>query len=329
MKKVLVTGGSGFIGEHLVGKLIGKGMKVVIPARRRIPEFDEFEKTGAEIYLGELSDRNFLEKIISDVECVIHLAGATKSFNEKQMYEVNTGYTENLLNACDGKGVHFIYISSQAAAGPASSPSSGVTENEIPRPLTWYGKSKLKAEEKVREWGKKNFNSYTIIRPCSVYGPGEKDIFNYFKLVSRNISITAGKQGKMLSLIYVEDLVDAIVHLSFEINPNGKTYFASGDEDSTWEHFSAVLSKIMNKPRQIKVNVPNTVVSAVVLISECVAFFRKKPALLGRQKMIEIKQDYWLCDNRSLKSTGWKPQYSLSDGLKKTVQWYVYNGWLK
>jgi nucleoside-diphosphate-sugar epimerase len=252
MNKILVTGSTGFIGRHLVKKLLNNGIKTVIQARRWISEFDGFKKAGAEIYIGELSDRNFLEKIIFDVKCVIHLAGATKSFNEKQMNEINVNYTRNLLSVCNRKGVHFVYISSQAAAGPASSLLSAVTENDTPLPLTWYGKSKLKAEEKVKEWGNNNSNSYTIIRPCSVYGPGEKDIFNYFKLVSRNISITVGKKGKAFSLIYVEDLVNAIVHLSFEIKPEGKTYFASGDENATWEQFSALLAKIMKKPRQIK-----------------------------------------------------------------------------
>ncbi|HPM45673.1 MAG TPA: NAD-dependent epimerase/dehydratase family protein [bacterium] len=326
MKKVIVTGATGFIGSHLVSKLVKmQGVSLTVLTRRMTKDLATLEKSGVEVVLCELSDVHLMKNRFRGVDCLIHLAGATKTLTEKEMFEVNAGYTENLLKSCE-LGTHFVLVSSQAVAGPAKSKDKPVTESDLPNPLTWYGKSKLEAENEVKEWGKSSI--FTIVRPCSVYGPGERDIFSYFKLVKSGLSLTVGFKEKRLSIIYVDDLVNAILHLAFNVKPSGTTYFASGDEDCSWKEFSATVSEAMGKKGVIPVKLPEFASLPVALVSEFIAKMTEKAALLSFQKIIELRQDYWLCSNALLKSTGWKPEYTLQKGVDESVRWYRLNGWL-
>ncbi|HDT11674.1 MAG TPA: NAD(P)-dependent oxidoreductase, partial [bacterium] len=313
---------------HLTEKILACGHQVKILSRRHNQAVSEFEKRGAEISIGEFSDINLLKKSVDSAETVVHLAGATKTLTENDMFKVNVDYTKNLLEACNGKNIHFVYMSSQAAAGPAISPDKPVVESDTPAPLTWYGKSKLAAENEVSKWGEENHNEFTIIRPPSVYGPGEKDIFACFRLMKKHISFSMGFKEKQLSVIYVKDLVSATVHLIENVKPSGKTYFASSDGHYSWEELFSAIATAMGKNKYLKIKLPEITAVPVAFFSESIAKITKTPALLNFQKIIEMKQDYWICSNYLLKSTGWEPSYSLEKGMKETVEWYLANNWL-
>ncbi len=328
MNNIFLTGATGFIGQHLAEKLINDRNKVKIFTRRQIPLFSKLEKSGAEILTGELGSKPLLNEAVEGVDTVIHVAGATKTLTEKEMFRVNAEYTKNLLDACNGKNIRFIFISSQAAAGPAARPDRPVVETDDPNPLTWYGKSKLAAEKEVVEWGKNNDNKFTIIRPPSVFGPKEKDIFACFKLIKKNIAFIMGFKEKRLSIIYVKDLVNAICHLAQKVKPEGATYFACSDDHYSWDELFSAIASAMGKNRYLNLKLPEMTAFPVAFFSELTAKLTKKPALLNFQKIIEMKQDNWICSNYLLKSTGWEPSYSLKEGMEETVKWYRENNWL-
>ncbi len=328
MQNIVLTGATGFIGQHLATAVLNSDHRLNILSRRQKGEFSGFETKGAKISICELSSKSILKLMTKNCDTVIHLAGTTKTLTEKEMFEVNVEYTKNLLDVCDGRNIHFVYISSQAAAGPAIDPEKPVKESDPPNPLTWYGKSKLKAEEEVINWGKKNNNKFTIIRPPSVFGPGEKDIFSCFKLMNKNLSFSIGYKEKRISVIYVKDLVSAIMHLVENVEPSGKTYFASSDHHYSWEELFSAIAGSMNKKRYLKLKLPEISAVPVAVFSEAMSKITKKPALLNSQKIIEMKQDFWVCSNALLKSTGWTPQYSLDEAMKETANWYKNNNWI-
>jgi len=328
MKKILLTGATGFIGSNLASEVLDKGHSLHIVSRRQNCAILEFEKRGAKISTCELDDLPELKNCTKDIDIIIHLAGATRTLTEKEMFNVNCQYTKNLLDVSENKDIHFIYVSSQAAAGPALSPDIPVTESDTPNPLTWYGKSKLAAEIEVKKWGSRNNNKFTILRPPSVFGPGEKDIFSCFKLMKSNLSLIMGFSRKMLSVVYVKDLVSSILHVAENIEPTGETYFVSSDLPHSWEELFSAIASSMGKQRHLTIKLPEITAYPVACFSELVARIKKEPALINSQKIIEMKQNYWVCSNALIKSTGWKPQYSLSEAMDETVDWYRKNNWL-
>jgi len=327
MKKVCITGATGFVGSHLAEAVLEKGVSLKIFTRKKNKLIENFEEQGAEIVVGTFEDDEKLAKAVDGCDTVIHAAGATKGLNESDYIKTNSEYTENILKRVDGKKTKFIYISTQAAAGPSTA-ETPKKESDRPNPLTFYGKSKLLAEEKVKKWGSENDNNYTILRPSSVFGPREKDIYNYFKLVNSGVLILLGSGKKRISIVYVKDLVKAII-ASAESTIKGGVYFIANDESCDWIELGTKIKIALNKNRVLTVKLPEFFAYPVAMISDVIASFTKKPALLNNQKVIEMKQTAWLCSNDEFKKDfGWKSDYDLSDALKETASWYKNEGWL-
>ena len=206
--QVAVTGGSGFIGAHLVAALAARGERVrclLRPASDRSLLPAQVEPVVA----ADLSDGAALERLVRDCDAVVHLAGLTRSWTPRELYRVNRGGTAALCAAL--ARVHpevgqLILVSSQAAAGP-SRPGRPRREEDPPAPVTAYGGSKL-AAERIRH--RHPELPITVIRPPAVYGPGDRDIFAYFRLVRAGVRPELVPSGR-LSMVYVGNLVDALL----------------------------------------------------------------------------------------------------------------------
>jgi dihydroflavonol-4-reductase len=112
------------------------------------------------------------------------------------------------------------------------------------------------------------------------------------------------------------------------IKPEGKTYFASSDNAYTWEELFAAIASAMNKNNYLNLKLPEFTAFPVAMVSEIIAKATQKPALLNFQKIVEMKEDFWVCSNSLLRSTGWEPAFSIEKGMKETVEWYLANNWL-
>lgn len=326
MKSVMLTGATGFVGSHIAEALLEKNIKLSIFSRRQNDLTKQFERSGASIFTGENTDKKAIAAALEGVDTVIHAAGATKGICEDDYIKANTDFTGRILSFLN-ESQKFIYISSQAAAGP-SSINSPITEEKNSHPLTYYGKSKLVSENLVREWGSSNGNNYIILRPSSVYGPREKDIFTYFKLMSRGLFFLLGTGEKKISIIYVKDLVSAIITAA-ESSKKGETFFVCNDEGVNWLELGEEIKKAVGKKSVIKLNIPEKLVYPIGFASDILARITRKPALLNNQKLIEMKQEAWLCSNKKIKEIlGWKSGYTLSSGIKETADWYFKEGWI-
>lgn len=326
MECVMLTGATGFIGSHIVEKLIQKKISTHLFVRRRNNLIDLFEKSGAKIYVAQPDDLQMLKKSLQNADTVIHCAGATKALREKDYVKANVGFTNNILSLLN-KQQKLIFISSQAAAGPSNSPIP-IDEETEPNPLTFYGKSKLLAENYIREWGKKNSNNYVILRPSVVYGPREKDIYNYFKLTKKGIFFLLGNGKKIFSIIHVKDLVSAVMTCGGH-SSKGETYFVCNDEACSWEELGCSIKKALKKNGLLKLNVPEFLTYFAGYISDALSLATKKPSVINRQKIIEVKQSAWLCSNRKIKEKlPWKPEISLKKGIKQTADWYIMKNWI-
>ena len=327
MRKIVITGATGFIGYHIAEHALRNKYSVKIISRRYTPDLHTLESLGAAVFYGQLDNMEFLNGIIGKNDIVIHCAGATKAVREDEMIKANILCTEFLLRACESKNVKFIFLSSQAVGGPSSGTDHFIDENDCPNPLTWYGRSKYQAEKAVKAWGEKNLNSYLIIRASSVFGPREKDFLQYFKLISHNIALIMGMKEKYLSIIFVNDLVNGIFFLIEQKNLKQKTYYLCGDETISWNNFATQIKQSMEK-NVLKIKLPEFAAYPVAVVSELISRISGKPALINFQKIIEMKQSYWLCSNRLIKSLGWAPEFNLKNGILLTLEWYQKKNWL-
>ncbi len=319
---VLVTGGTGFVGSHLVERLVSLGVPVRCLARRtsavgKLP-------AGAEVVYGDLRTGEGLFPAAEGVKTVFHVAGVTKAFTREEYFQGNAEGTVRLLDAC--RGVQkFIHVSSLAAVGPNPG-EAAVTEDAPLRPVTWYGESKRDAEEAVRS--SKLAERAVIVRPPVVYGPRDTDVFEVFRSVAKGWMVAIGRGDSWFSYLHAADLAQALVAAACAPGAAGRTYFVANPAPVSWREFAGVVAESLGcRVRTLKV--PARAAYLGGWIAEMAARRRGKAGILSRQKVIEGRCRRWVCDTGKARGElGFCPRRSLEEGVRETVAWYRGAGWL-
>jgi nucleoside-diphosphate-sugar epimerase len=325
--KAFITGATGFVGSFLTESLLKKKYDVRCLVRktsnlRWIADLD------VECHYGSLNDKNSLMSGVKDCDVVYHVAGLTNALTEDDYFAANFTGTKNLIDACLESNNHlskFIHISSQAAVGPSPT-ITPIDETHPPNPVTFYGKSKLAAEQYVLE--QNNKLNTTILRPPAVYGPRDTDILEFFRTVKMGLIPRMGGKDKYLSLIHVKDLARGIIMAAESEKSSGEIYFITSNKPHSQEEFSRIILKILHK-KGIKIPIPISVLKSIAWIGEGIASFTKKPSLMNQQRIIDMKQDYWTCSgNKAKNDFGFNAEISLENGVRETLVWYQENKWL-
>ena len=317
---ILVTGGTGFIGSHLLDKLsaLGEPARCLLRRQarpRRLP-------AGIQAAYGDLTSGEGVEEAVRGADTVIHLAGVTKALAARDYYAGNVRATETLLRALPGRGVRLVHVSTLAAVGP-SRDGTPVIEDAPPRPLTHYGKSKLAAERAVRALAP----YAVIVRPPVVYGPRDTDVFQLLRSISRGWSIEIAGGERWFSAIYVGDLVEGL--LAATRGAPGRSYFLAHPQPVSWSELGAEAARIMaRRPRVVRV--PAGVAYAVGLGAELWSLIARKPGIVSREKVAEARCRWWTCDTRrAAAELGFAARTPLATGLAQTLAWYKEAAWLK
>ena len=203
-EKILVTGGTGFVGSFVVEALLRKGYRVTALVRdiHHLKWLDGVEEV--EYIEGDL---NHIPDLPEGITRVVHLAGVTKESSRDAFMEGNVQTTSSLLARLRNSGLkpeRFLFISSQAACGPSLGSSPRV-EDDISSPLTWYGESKLLAEQLVRE--AEEWCPVTIIRPPTVYGPRDRDVYQVFRMLKLGLNVK-NLYPAIHTIGYIEGITD-------------------------------------------------------------------------------------------------------------------------
>jgi nucleoside-diphosphate-sugar epimerase len=324
---ILVTGGNGFVGSHLVEGLLAQGHQVRC-LLRPTSDLSFIASLPLEHVWGALDDVESLERACRGVDAVYHLAGATKAPDAATYFRVNEQGTRSLLEACwrVNPGVRrFVYCSSLAAAGPADS-STPIDETCPPHPVSHYGRSKLAGEEAVRAYAGRL--PVVILRPAPVYGPRERDILTYFRLVQRGLKLLPGRGAHQVCMIHVSDLVRLALRVLEDERVVGQTYFACDGEAHDLEAVLDAVGAALGK-RTLRVVIPIPLLEVFAALGGIWARLSKRPVLLNDQKLQEMKQRYWLCDvSKARRELGFVPQVDLQTGMALTARWYREQGWL-
>lgn len=331
MKKILITGASGFVGSFLVEAFLAADAELEVHAGVRKTSSRKF-LTDPRIHFFEMdfSDKKKLEKDLGEQQFnyVIHNAGLLRADQKEELFLVNRDFTENLIKALPKKTKtfeKFIFMSSLAAYGPADNMPDGlVKESDTPQPIDTYGESKLAAESMIKTH---QDLPYLIFRPTAVYGPREKDIYTFFTILKKGIEPYIGRKEQALTFIYVKDLADLIVKATLSAQKQ-KSYFVADEGVYSNYDLGKYGKEYLNK-KALKIKVPTTLVRGIGHLNEIIGRLTGKIPILNLEKVKFLESLNWKCDIRALKTDfDFTPKYNLSTGLKETIDWYRKEGWL-
>ncbi len=323
----LVTGANGFIGSHLVDQLLTSGC-TVHGLVRESSNLKWLDASRVHLHRVDLARPDFIIPSLEELDYIFHCAGLTKAKSRSGYFQVNATPCSNLYEQCQKRGGRIksiIHLSSLAATGP-SHQGNLVDETTPCRPVTFYGQSKLVGEEIALRYSRSL--PVTVIRPPVVYGPREENFFTFIKLIQKGWELQIGKGGKELSLIYVADLVQAMLIASDPSKHQARSYFVADGRVYLWEQVAKECARIMNV-RLKTLKIPERVLNPVALFFELWTSFSSKPALFDRQRMVDIRQSSWSASpEKFFKAFDFEPQYELSRGLTETINWYQQEKWL-
>jgi nucleoside-diphosphate-sugar epimerase len=349
MKKIVITGATGFVGSHFLEYFfnnennifdknnVSEKEKILIVCLVRNPtnKIKEITSDFLEIRkkIVDFSDVNDLIDVFVDASYVFHMAGATKGITEEDFIKGNVIPTENILKALkvylDNKSKNenilfkrFVFISSLAASGDSKSINTPKLETDNPNPIEFYGKSKLLAENIVNEYSK--YFSVTIIRPSAVYGERDVDFLKTYNMIDNNLKIFYQNKNSYFSAIYVKDLVKGIIKASLSEKAISQTYFLTNSEIISWQKFYDLVENFLcPNGKCININIPLVFLDFFAFFGEIYSKITKKTTLMNKQKIKMAKPKYWICSGEKAKNDfGFVAETNIEEGLKKTLKYH-------
>jgi nucleoside-diphosphate-sugar epimerase len=319
--KALVTGATGFIGSHLCENLIRRGYEVTCLVKKT-SNLKWIENLDIKLVFGDCTNLESLQNAVNGFDFIFHLAGLTKSCSEKDFFFINTTGTENLMKTVlekNHKIKRLIYLSSLSATGPSRN-GNPLREDSEPSPVSNYGKSKLEGEKAVLKY--RNMTPITILRPPAVYGPRDRDLLIFFKMIKSGIFPDWGKS--YYSLLYVDDLVQGIILSAEEREAEDKIFFLSDSKFYSGKEIALEISSALNiKITPLKV--PKFVMPFFAFLGERIT----KNSIFNRDKMKELRHSHWICDSiKAREEIGFTTKVGLKEGIKWTADWYRIHRWL-
>lgn len=319
--KVLVTGGTGFIGSHLAEALIKENFDVYCLVRN--PEKIRFLKgLNVKILQADCSDKESLKKIKWDFDYIFNLAGITKAKHPEEFFQSNYIGTKNLIETVAELNPtikRFVHVSSLAAVGPCRD-GIPVDEKTEPAPVSEYGKSKLLGEKAV-EFFKERL-PVTIIRPPAVYGPRDSDFLTFFKMIKTGIVIYL-VEG-LYSMIYIDDLVKGIILASKTASAAGETFFIAESNPYSTEEIIRIISESLSK-KPLKIKIPEAFAELFIKLFQKI----DKNSIINSDKLKELAQPCWVCRTEKAEHLlGFKTKTTLKEGMRWTARWYKMNQWI-
>jgi len=334
---VLITGASGFIGRHLVHRLIERGFRVSCLVRVT-SDTDELRAAGAQLVIGDVTDRAAMGRVLaaSQARIVFHLAGLLKALRTDDFLRVNAGGVESVAAACAdcAEPPVLVVVSSLAAAGPCAVDRPGV-ESDPPTPVSAYGRSKLAAERTAIQYAERV--PITIVRPPIVFGAGDRAVLEMFRSIARwGLHIVPGRSQQRFSLIHVADLVEGLLLAAEKgerLPPNGSpgqgVYCMATEDHPTYAQLGEAIATALGNKRVTVVRLPGPLIRWVGLCGDAMTWIRRRPVWINSDKMTEALAGSWMCSSAKARADlGWHPAATLADRLRETAQGYRQAGWL-
>jgi len=297
-----ITGGTGFVGSHLIEAALAAGHRVKALTRREQPE-----RSGVEWVAGSLEDRPALHQLVTDADAIVHVAGVISAPDAAGFDKGNVEGTLAMLAAATAGGVHrFVHVSTLAAREPK---------------LSLYGASKARAEELVRSSGLE----WSIVRPPAVYGPGDKETLELFRMAKLGLMLMPPRGH--VSLIHADDLARLLLAFAEPTAPSSILVEADDGRPGGWTHgqFARALGRAVGTSPAV-VSTPGVFLR---LAARADQLFRGPKAKLTMDRAAYFSHRNWVVDPKlGVPADVWQAKIPAEQGLRETADWYRSKGWL-
>ena len=326
-KKIAVTGATGFLGTHLCNRLLDEGFEVSILARAP-DKAQKFEGRVAKTVIGDIADKKAIAELVDGADLVVHLVSnfRTASGPPESYRHINVDGTETVLEASKKAGVkRFIHCSTIGVHGSVK--STPANEESPFNPGDLYQETKVESENMVRASIGKSAMEIVIIRPCSIYGPGDMRMLKMFKMLSKRMFFLVGPCRENFHAVYIDDLIDGFMLALEKPEAAGETFIIGGESYlSLKEYISVVAEAVGAPPPWLKFPYWFFYSAAVIVETVCVPLRIEPP--LHRRRVRFYKNNRAFNIQKAINRLGYQPKVSLQEGMKRTAQWYRKNGYL-
>ena len=325
---IVVTGATGFIGTHLVRALRGRNLPVRAVVRS-VTKASLLPADVETVVAGDIGAPMEWKPILEGADGVVHLAGqahvlrATLPDTERLYWRTNVEGTRQLGEAAARAGIKkFVFVSSSKAVGERTAPDEAWREDSPCRPEDPYGQTKLEAEQALEAISAETGLVTIILRPPVVYGPGVgANILELFRLVDRGIPLPLGMVQNRRSLLYVGNLVDAILLTLEAPSASPAKFLISDGEDVSTAELARRIGDALGRPARL-LPIPSGLLRAAGWAGDAVERRLGLALPLNTQNVVRLTGSLVIDAGRIRSDFGWRPPYGLGAGLRETAIWY-------
>lgn len=327
--RYLITGAAGFIGPHLIRKMVSMGHQCRCLVRSK-SNTESLKELGVELIEGDVTDSESLSGIADGIDCIFHMAtlGHMSNFEvtEDMFNKVNVQGTKNIMHEATKSGVQrAVHCSSVAAMGIC--PEVPANEETNCNPHHPYGRSKLAAEREVLRAVDDYALPAIIVRFSMVYGPGDwRDMLKLTRMAKKGLFPKVGNRPKLTPLIHVDDAVDGLL-LSAEKGRIGQTYLISNQESIPFDDIRKILQKALCVNR-IPLYLPEWMALSIATLSEKIFPLIGKVPPVSRKNIESTLADRVFSIEKAKRELGFEPDIDPIQGINETVEWYKREGWI-
>jgi nucleoside-diphosphate-sugar epimerase len=317
-RSVSITGATGFVGWHLCEKFAAAGWQVraIVRPGNRKPLPPGIRAVEAPL------DRERLSAAFAATHLVVHSAAAIRAPSERAFRIANVEGTRAVIDAANRAGARLVHLSSQAAIGPGT-PQRPSREDDPPRPVNSYGRSKLESESVVRQECR---GPWTILRPCAVYGPRDRGFLPLFRLARRGVVIAAAPLSTSFTFLFIDDLVRAIELAATDDRAVGETFFVGHPEPQPVEALMRALAEAYRRRFRL-LRVPPVLIDLLAGAGEVSWKLGWQPTV-DRGRLAELRAVGFVCSvERIRERIGFEAAMPFCEGIDRTARWYREEGW--
>jgi dihydroflavonol-4-reductase len=326
MSKILVTGGSGYLGTHIVNHFSRMGEDVRIFTRSEIQESQRID--NVEVLLGDIRDLNAVERAVNGMEFVVHLVSNFRKggSDKREAFDINVGGTENVLKASFKYGIkRLVHCSTIGVHGNVLEIPAN---EETPfNPGDLYQETKLNAEQKAWQFHQDTGLPLTVVRPISLMGPGDDRMLKLFRMIKKGRFIMVGNGDVYFQPAYIDDVVRGFQLCLFHEAALGEAFIIGGEEFIHLRDLVRLIADELNV-QVIFRKIPLRPVLWLATLSEFIFVPLGLEPPLHRRRVSFFQNNRAFSIDKAKRLLGYQPQVSLKDGIQRTISWYEKNGWL-
>lgn len=320
--KIVLSGANGFLGSHLVDRLLKENFDIHCLVRKS-SNLKWLKGKNIQLHTCGLENLEALKEVLEGANYIFHLAGTVSSFDYEGYHRGNVDLSKNILDAALASSAsikNIVVTSSQAVSGPST--KNDLYES-VSNPVSWYGQSKLEQELLCKKYYHQL--PISIARPSIIYGPRDVEFLEFIQAVNMGIVPLVGKEDKPISSIYVEDLVEALYQMAMSEKTPGEIYHIASFEVLTWKELGAICADNLRK-NPLYLRLPHFVIKMAGALSGFMGKVKGKAPTFDSQKALEGVQPGWVCNvEKAKRDFNFEAKKSAKEALKETIAWYKEN----